>query len=250
MESKAKIISFQFREKPEAIELERNSICRCVLDFVEVDFVCALDGTIDWNKPEHIIAGYSGVIFGGSGDFDFDGGRSVHDYARKTSEEILERLKPLLTYIFEHDIPTLGICFGHQLIGAFAGATVTHDKAQEKTCSHCVTLLVDDERHVLFSNLPKTFMAHYQHKDALDRIPEGAKLLANGGDGCKYSVLQYKNNIHTTQFHPELDLDDIHSRAKVIPNYLPEDVQVEDIFSQDISSNFILHNFAKFVAGY
>ena len=108
--------------------------------------------------------------------------------------------------------------------------------------------MVDKNDYFLFSDLPESFQAHYGHKDALDRVPEGAVLLMNGGDKCKVSALQYKNNIFTTQFHPELNFEDMTERMKNSPGYIPEGVVAEEIFKDDPHSNTILQNFGKFVA--
>jgi GMP synthase (glutamine-hydrolysing) len=101
---------------------------------VEVDFISALDANIDWNYPETIIDGYSGVVLGGSGDLDFDGNREPDDEVRvsKISLELVGKLRPLFQYLFDNDIPTLGICYGHQILGAFAGAQVHSDTTQKR----------------------------------------------------------------------------------------------------------------------
>jgi GMP synthase (glutamine-hydrolysing) len=185
-------------------------------------------------------------VLGGSGDFDFDGGRNEDDVARIGSARLLERLEPLCTYVFETDFPTLGICFGHQLLGAYAGATVRHDPQQRKSRSHPVQV-VAPHKTALLSGVPESFYAHYGHKDSLDRVPEGAHLLIQGGDACRVSALQYGNNIYTTQFHPELTVADMRKRLELLPGYLPEGVQVEEVFTPDTHSNTILQNFAVLV---
>lgn len=243
-----KILAIQFRRNPVSIEQEQACIVREAGIYTGVDFVSALDETIDFQFPETILEGYSGVILGGSGEFDFDGNRDLSDENRKISYEILGRLRPLFEYLFEHDIPTLGICYGHQLLGAFAGAQVEYSAEQKKSRTHEVKLVVDKNDHFLFSDLPESFKAHYGHKDVLDRVPEGAMLLMNGGDECKVSALRYKNNIYTTQFHPELRLEDMIERIKNSPGYLPEGVAVEEVFQDSPDSNKILQNFGKFVA--
>lgn len=243
-----KILSIQFRKSQNSIEQEQASIVREAGVYTEIDFVSALDNSIDWQYPEVIMEGYSGVILGGSGDFDFDGGRPEDDEARKISYEFLGKLRPLFTYLFENDIPTLGICYGHQILGAFAGAQVISDESQRKSCSHEVKLLVNQQDYFLFSDLPDTIQAHYGHKDVLDRVPDGAVLLMHGGDKCKISALRYKNNIYTTQFHPELTFDDMVLRINSSPGYLPEGAIVEQLFSKDLHSNKILQNFSKLVA--
>ena len=69
----------------------------------------------------------------------------------------------------------------------------------------------------------------------------------NGGERCQVSALQYKSNIYSLQFHPELTLVDLVDRVKNSPGYLPEGVTIEEIFKDDPSSNTILQNFGAFV---
>ena len=248
MSMRAKILAIQFRVKPDSVSHEQACLQREAGVYADIEFVSALDDSFNWGNPVSIMSGYQGVILGGSGDFDFDGGRSLDDPARATSYSLLEKLRPLFTYLFEGDIPTLGICYGHQLLGAFAGAQVQCDEVQKKICSHEVKLIVDKHDYFLFSDLPEAFQAHYGHRDSLDRIPEGAVLLMNGGDQCKISALKYKNNIYTTQFHPELTFDDMVERMENSPGYLPEGTIATEIFKDEPHSNTILQNFSKFVA--
>lgn len=238
----------QFRENAESMRQERACIQREAGIYTDIDFVNVSDESIDWGTPQDLMSGYHGLIIGGSSDYYFDGGRSDEDVAKKTTYIFLNRLRSLFQYVFDNDIPTLGICYGHQLLGAFAGAQVTCDSVQRKTRSHPVKLMVDKNDYFLFSDLPDEFFAHYGHKDSLDRVPEGAVLLINGGEECKVSALKYKNNIYTTQFHPELTYDDMIERMSCTTGYLPEGALAEEIFKDEPHSNSILRNFSKFVA--
>ena len=80
-------------------------------------------------------------------------------------------------------------------------------------------------------------------------MPEGAVLIAHGGEACQISALQYKNNIYTVQFHPELTYQDMLDRMTGSTGYLPEGVAFEMLYKKDICSNTILHNFAGVVVG-
>lgn len=243
-----KLLGLQFRARQDSIEQEQACIVREAGIYCEVNFISALNETLAWDNPAELMNGYDGIILGGSGEFDFDGGRPADDESRQMSQVFLGRLRPLCGYIFAHDLPTLGICYGHQLLGAFAGAEVRYSEEQKKVCSHPVKLLVDKNDYFLLADLPESFSAHYGHKDVLDRIPEGATLLMDGGEKCQVSALRYKNNIYTTQFHPELTFADMVERIKNSPGYLPEGVVAEEIFSHDPDSNRILRNFGRLVA--
>ena len=243
----SRILVIQFRLRDKTVLLERQSIVREIGPDVILEFISALESTLVWNEPKTLLKKYAGVIFGGSGDFDFDGGRTEQDQAKSISYQLLEQLRPLLDYIFLHDIPTLGICYGHQIIGAYAGAKVIHDETQKKNCSHELSVIVDKDTYCICDNMPDTFYAHYGHKDSLDRVPEGAVLLMNGGNACQVSALSYKQNIFTTQFHPELSFEDLYLRVEATPGYLPEGVVVDEAFTKHTEANAILYNFGQLV---
>lgn len=242
------ILCIQFRRSESSVTNEQNCISRSLPDSVSCTFVSALDESIVWDEPTQVLSGIGAVILGGSGDFDFDGGRSEDDPDRQMSYILLERLRLVFEHIFLHDIPTLGICYGHQLLGVFKGARVWNDVSQTKSRSHKVQLLANAQHHSVFDGLPKSFHAIYGHKDSLERVPDGAVLLIEGGDQCKVSGLLYQKNILSTQFHPELTFLDMIGRLESSPGYLPEGVLLEEIYKDDADANKILTNFGLFVS--
>lgn len=247
MEFRPKILLLQFRMHAKAADLEKDSIGRELGDSVNLTTHCVLSKT---ELLLNEVKKFDGVILGGSGDLDFDGGRDDFDTARLQSRLLLDDISPTLDYVFMNDIPTFGICFGHQLLGAFNNVDVHHDKTQHKMKTHEVDLLPGADSYSIIKNIPKTFAAHYGHKDVLDKVPVGATLLASGGDSCKISALAYGKNIFSTQFHPELSLDDLRMRVANIPNYLPEGCCLEDLYKEAREANKFLANFAKLVADY
>ncbi len=247
MSSLIKVLVVQFRDNNSSRQQERNSLRREISDRIQLDFIDASNEGFPWSYPAELLSDYQGVILGGSGEYYFDGGKNKEEKERKMSQMFLERLSPMFKYIFDNDMATFGICYGHQILAAYAGVDIKHDKEQSKTGSHKVKLLTDKTDHFLFRGLPKEFNAHYGHKDVVTEIPSGAVLLACGGDKCKVSALQYKNNIYSTQFHPELTLSDMIERIKVSPDYLPPGQEVEDLFLDDPSSNKILSNFGNYL---
>lgn len=237
------ITLIQFRERSEASRMEYQSIIREVSPWADVVPVCGL--TEDVMRQ---VNGSDGVIFGGSGDLDFDGARSTDDEVRRRTKQVFESMTHVLDHVFAIDLPTFGICFGHQMMGAFRGSLVYHDSNQSKQKTHTVILQSEGQDHRVCNEIPVTFTAQYGHKDVLAHVPSGATLLAHGGDSCRISALAYSRNIISTQFHPELTLADMHERVAHIPNYLPDGVAVEDVFQDTPHAQTWLHNFARLVA--
>lgn len=182
---------------------ERGNFTRAIGAGAEVIFLSALDERLAWITPDELLKDYDGVIFGGSSDFDFHGGRDEKDPARLMSLIILSRTKNLVSYALAEKIPLLGICYGHQLIANMYGGEVGNDKEQSKFGSYEVQLTDEGKHDILFKNLPGSFVTQYAHNDSVTKLPEGATLLASSHD-CRFSALRYGASAYTTQFHPEV----------------------------------------------
>lgn len=246
MDHKTQVLVIQFRRSVVAVKGEQAGLLRACGEVVALVFVDALDPLmLDWNEPAAFMSQFSGVILGGSGDFDFDGGRDHDDESRRQSQVFIERLRPLFAYIFEHDVPTFGICYGHQLLGAYAGVIVRHDTTQAKTGSHQVTVVDGQESDPILAGLPHHFFGHYGHKDVLERVPGGAVPILTGGERCLVSGLRYQKHIYSVQFHPELTAATMIDRINSSPGYLPDGIKAEDLFVVDDRSELLLRNFVE-----
>jgi GMP synthase-like glutamine amidotransferase len=198
-----RILVVQSRITEARIERERGNYRRAVGKKAKLDFLSSVDEKLAWRSPESMLRGYDGVIFGGSSDFDFHGGRPSADPVRLMSLIIMARAKNVLMHAVEKRIPILGVCFGHQIIGNIYDGMVGNDLEQKKHGAYEVMLTEAGKSDPLFSVMPPTFFAQYAHKDSVTNLPEGATLLATGAT-CKYSALRYGDRIYTVQFHPEV----------------------------------------------
>ncbi|MBX9906648.1 type 1 glutamine amidotransferase [Patescibacteria group bacterium] len=239
-----KILIIQSRARPEMLHAEQGEYTRAIGSAAHTDFISSLNESLEWNTPPHMLAGYDAVMLGGSGEFDFDGGRSVDDSARITSSHIVARIRPLILYILEKDIPLLGICYGHQIISEVLGVPVLHDASQKKVGTFPVALTDAGKSDAIFSDLPEIFMAQYGHKDSVSALPPGAVVLAESAQ-CRFSALRYGNHVYTTQFHPELTQKDIAWKLQNSPGYLPQGVSVESIAKPSIEASSIIPKFIE-----
>jgi len=239
-----KILIIQSRTRPEMLAAEQGEYARAIGSLAEAVFVSSLDESLDWQHPEKIVEGFSGVIFGGSGEFDFDGGRPHDDAARATSQQIVARVRPLVLDILQKDFPMMGICYGHQIVAEALGVPVINDLEQKKTGTYEVALTPAGKADKLFCDMPERFPAQFGHKDSLSRLPDGAVLLADGAN-CKTSALRYGSHVYTMQFHPELTAEDVAWKLKNSPGYLPEGVDVSSIVKPSLEASTLIPKFIE-----
>jgi len=103
---------------------------------------------------------------------------------------------------FAHDVPLLGICYGHQLMAhALGGVVDYHPKGRELGCYGVRTLadLADDP---LLHDLPDAFDALLSHEQSVITAPEGARVLACSTHD-PHQILRYSPHALSVQFHPE-----------------------------------------------
>lgn len=100
------------------------------------------------------------------------------------------------------DIPTLGVCLGHQAICEAYGATIGH-AAQLMHGKQSVVSV--DVKTPLFAGLPeRTDVARYHSLAALaDTMPACLRVTARADDGEIMAVQHAEHPVFGVQFHPE-----------------------------------------------
>ena len=124
-------------------------------------------------------------------------------------------LMPNLVAAWYDRLPMLGICLGHQALGAFFGARIV--KAPEPM--HGKTSPVWHSGHRLFSGIPSPFTAMRYHSlivDALDHTPLHA--IASTADGTIMALAHRRLPLLGVQFHPESILTD--SGMQILSNWV------------------------------
>ena len=112
------------------------------------------------------------------------------------SGNCLEILKNL-----HKDIPFLGVCLGHQIIGQVFGSKIV----QAKKLMHGKTSTIKSKKIGILKNLPITFEATRYHSLIIDKksLSKDLEVTAETKDGLIMGVQHKKFNIHGVQFHPE-----------------------------------------------
>ena len=95
----------------------------------------------------------------------------------------------------------LGVCLGHQAIGAAFGGRVIHAPA----LMHGRTSAVSHSGTSLFSKVPSPFDATRYHSLVIERdsMPDELEITAETSDGVVMGVRHRSLPVHGVQFHPE-----------------------------------------------
>ena len=99
------------------------------------------------------------------------------------------------------NIPILGVCLGHQIIGQVFGSKIV----QAKKLMHGKTSKIISKKTGILKNLPKTFEATRYHSLLIDKksLSKDLEITAETNDGLIMGVRHKKYDVHGVQFHPE-----------------------------------------------
>ena len=99
------------------------------------------------------------------------------------------------------EIPFLGVCLGHQIIGQVFGSKII----QAKKLMHGKTSKIKSNKIGILKNLPSSFEATRYHSLIIDKksLSKDLEITAETEDGLIMGVRHKEHNIHGVQFHPE-----------------------------------------------
>ncbi|MCD6360221.1 MAG: gamma-glutamyl-gamma-aminobutyrate hydrolase family protein [Armatimonadetes bacterium] len=134
--------------------------------------------------------------------------------------------------IVESDIPQLGLCGGHQLIGEMHGAEVEpmrelrpdehdphpdyHPGLFKEWGVYPVRVVAEDP---LFEGLGEVVRVQEYHRCELTELPDGFRLLAST-DECAIQAMVAENRpVYGVQFHPEHASDDYPDGRRLLENF-------------------------------
>ncbi len=129
---------------------------------------------------------YDGVVIGGSQTSVYDD----RDWIHETTEWVRRA--------HAADVPTLGICWGHQFLAQALGGRVVDVGDHE--LGYRTVRRVGESR--LLDGLPEAFTAFETHHDRVAELPPGAVTTARN----EFGVQAFRRDTaHGVQFHPEYD---------------------------------------------
>ena len=119
---------------------------------------------------------------------------------------------------FAGKLPILGVCLGHQAIGAAFGGTII--RAQQ--LMHGKTSIITTTQQGVFAGLPEQFTVNRYHSLSIERssCPADLEITAWTDDGEIMGVRHKSLAIEGVQFHPESILTE-HGHA-MLKNFLDQ----------------------------
>ena len=143
----------------------------------------------------------------------FQGGSDIYPYHFQ-----------ILDYAIKHNIPVLGICMGHQIIGLYSNNS-TNDKDLIKINNHYNKLTKHNinikENSILYKIFGPNLEVNTRHLYALDKVKKPFKVTAVSNDNIIEAIeyIDDNNFILGVQFHPE-DLDN----TEALYNYFIKEI--------------------------
>ena len=119
---------------------------------------------------------------------------------------------------FAGKLPILGVCLGHQSIGAAFGGDIIRAGQQ----MHGKTSVIHTDQKGVFADLPQEFTVNRYHSLVIDRnmLPDCLEITATSEDGEIQGVRHKTLAIEGVQFHPESILTE-HGHA-MLKNFLEQ----------------------------
>lgn len=112
------------------------------------------------------------------------------------------RLSTWLKWVIDENVPTLGICYGHQLIAQALGGRVGFLKGGPELGMVRIECQAAAESDSLFGIYPMHFEAFTTHWQTVLQLPKGAVCIARS-ERDRHQVVRYKDWVWGVQYHPE-----------------------------------------------
>lgn len=161
--------------------------------------------------------GYDGLILSGSP-------RSL-----VTEEPWMADAAAFVREVAAREIPVLGVCFGHQLVGRAYGSAVRKTPAGWEVGTRRVRLTQAGRRDPLFAGLADAggwLDVNESHRDEVAEVPPGAELLAEN-DHSPVQALAIGPFVRSLQFHPEFDAEVMRRLLRSRAALLDEDARAQ-----------------------
>ena len=143
-------------------------------------------------NPLPALANFQGVIITGSHAMSTD------------CEPWSERLLPYIKEMLATNTPTLGVCYGHQLIAKALGGEIDFHPEGPQAGSTEITLTDAGKADRLLGESPETFKVNAGNSQRISKLPNEAIVLA-GNDFEPHQAVKFGEAMWGLQFHPEFN---------------------------------------------
>ena len=189
--------------------------------------------TVDGVPSRADIDGCCAVLMGGSGDYSsLDDQPWIHDLIAFTRNVLVLEGKPVFAS-----------CFGFQILVRAVGGRMIRDHAHTEMGTFDLQTTATALSDPLFRHLGPDFTAQVGHMDRAASVPGGVHTYASSPLCPVHAIRIGHLPIWATQFHPELDRDDLatrylHYKDKYCPPGAPTfDRSEDDPFLQALRSS-------------
>ncbi|AWB96234.1 glutamine amidotransferase [Agromyces badenianii] len=155
------------------------------------------------------LSDYAGIVVGGSPFNVTTPETGKHEVQRRVEADLTRLAEQAL----EADFPLLLTCYGIGVLTLLLGGEVGRAHGEQAQAVE-IRLTGDGIADPLVGALPERFDALVGHKEATERLPRDARLLASSA-GCPVQIYRVGTSVYATQFHPEVSTGDFIARAQV-----------------------------------
>ena len=150
--------------------------------------------------------------------------------------------------LIQAEVPLLGICYGHQLLGRAMGGKVDFHPRGKEVGTVVVRLRPESSSDPLFTNLSPQFPVHATHSQSVLSLPPEVVLLAEN-DFEPHHAFRLGHCAWGVQFHPEYDRNVMRDYVAAQADSLNRAGQDVDALLQNLretpEANSLLVTFAK-----
>lgn len=161
---------------------------------------------------------------------------------KKEIKRVVDMLRPVIKKVVKEDKPLLAICFGANVLADIMGGTVVVDK--ELAEAGVVDMHINEAgmKDDLFDGFKSPFRVISGHKASIKMLPKDAVLLASS-DVTPIHAFRFGKNVYGTQFHAELNFDDLMARLELYPEY--KEAESGSLDREKIDVKKIIRNFIE-----
>ena len=183
------------------------------------------------------------VILGGSGEFGFYNlNKPKKSSVYKDMSKLLNRSNKIIDFLLKSKKPSLGICFGIQLLGWYLGADVVTDGNRYEEIGFTEIMFTDiGKKDTLFRGIRGKLYSSVGHHSSVINFNNRVQHLAFSQKIRNEAVKV--SNFYGLQFHPELSYNEHFERGSLYKNNPYKNNKDLSWYRNRINAKLVLFNF-------